>query len=425
MTGIDLERLVCKAVNGGCADLELMRQALGVRLLPSPGPRSWLRDRLRLAASAVLTTLRFARADFPPLSSAAVAFTPGANRESLVEARRFFLQHHFGVECDFLGREARRGARSPRSRAWLVWWLRGVAWSALAFFDWSDKRYAWLGGSLVDMQAFKRLEGELEHVYVFALYDRRQYLVMTFLARHTSLAVTAVYQSMPLARNCRHLHVPVDVVLTSRVNLHEAEHYRGAGLFLPASIAYASQEFIVDTYDLAPGERLWDIGYYSSGEWARYGGLYQCQDVEQLRRGAFLDNPYARAAAEQIEALATYARVNQRSLRVYLHPLERRLLNDHGLAPPYAHLADGQLITLDATEGHSRRTLYDARVAVSLQSSFIWERLDAGEEASFIHEFEDPAMNVFERAALGPYAANVYRSVDELLARVDAALQER
>ena len=62
-----------------------------------------------------------------------------------------------------------------------------MGWALLGLADWSERRYAWLGGTLVDMQLFKRLEGELEQVYVFALYDRRQYLLLTFLARHTRL----------------------------------------------------------------------------------------------------------------------------------------------------------------------------------------------------------------------------------------------
>jgi hypothetical protein len=423
VSGLDLERMVYRAVNGGDADLELMREALRVRALPRHGPRSWWRDRLTFLGSALVTTLRFARADLPPISSPHVVYTPGAGNKGTRDARAFFLRHHFGIEADFLGREARRAPRGKPGLGWMAWWCRGVGWALLGFFDWSERRYAWLGGCLVDMLLFKRLERELQRVFVFALYDRRQYFLTTFLARHTRSSVTAVYQNIPLARNCRHLHVPVAVVLTSRVNLAEADYYRAQGIFRPAAVTYASQEFAVETHDLPPSKPLFDIGYYSSGEWARREGLYQFEDVADVRRGAFLGNPYERAAAEHLAVLAGYAREHRRTLRIYLHPLERRLLNEHGLEPPYATLADGELVTLDTAEGSSRRTLYDARVAVSLQSSFIWERLDAGLDDSFIYEFPDPAMNVFERAALGPYARNAFRSPEELLEKIDRALR--
>ena len=427
MAGVDLQRIVNRAINGGDTRLELMAEALGVRALPSAGPRRWWRDRLRFLASAAVTTLRVARRDAPVLASSAVVCFPGNGDAHTREVRAFFVRHHFGVESDCLGREAWRRPRRRAAAAWWLWWLRGVGWALLGLADWSERRYAWLGGALVDMQLFKRLEGELDQVYVFALYDRRQYLLLTFLARHTRLTVTAVYQNIPLARNCRHLHVAVPVVLTSKVNLCEVDYYRAQGSFWPLKVTYASQEYALDTHDLAPHAPLYDIGYYSSGEWARREGLYQVRatDVERVRRGDFADNPYARAAADQLAALAAYARKEQRTLRIYPHPLERGFMRD-GIAPPYATLADGDSVSIDGgSDATSRHTIYEARVAVSLQSSFIWERLDLGLDDSFLHEFPDPAMNVFERAALGRYARNVCPGSDDLMAKVDAALRAR
>jgi hypothetical protein len=427
VTGIDLQSIVNRAVNGGDEQLELMAAALGVRALPAAGPRSWWRDRLRFLASATVTTLRQARRAAPELSSPVGVCFPGNGDARAREVRTFFVRHHFGVESDCVGRGAQRRPRRRPSAAWWLWWARGVGWALLGLADWSERRYAWLGGALVDLQLFKRLEGELDQIYLFALYDRRQYLLLTFLARHTRVTATAVYQNIPLARNCRHLHVEVPVVLTSKVNLSEVDYYRAQGSFRPLSVTYAGQEYALDTHDLAPHAPLYDIGYYSSGEWARREGLYQVGpgDLARVRRGDFADNPYARAAAAQLAALVAYARGEQRTLRIYPHPLERGLLCE-GVTPPYAALADGAAVSIDdGGRETSRRTVYDARVAVSLQSSFIWERLDLGLDESFLHEFADPAMNPFERAALGHYARNVCPSNDDLIAKVDAALRAR
>jgi len=421
VTTLDLNRLIDRSVNGGTERLPLMEDALRVRKLPAAGPPSWWRDRFRLLATAGVTSLRVALGPAPGLGSPTVVLLPG--RGENLESRRNFLRRHFGLESDRLGR---RSARRPRGRApadWWLWWLRGVAWALLALADRSERRYSWLGDALIDMQLYKRLENEIEHVYVFALYDRRQYLLLTFLARHTRLEVTAVYHPIPLARNCRHLHVPVPVVITSKVNLCEVDYYRAKGCFLPQSVAYASQEFMADAHDLEPHAALFDIGYYSSGEWARRDGLYLVTDLERIRRGDDAGNPYARAAAAQLEALVAFALREHRTLRIYPHPFERRLMA-RGIDLPYAAIVDGETVTIDDSgEPSSRRTMYDVRVAVSLQSSFIWERLDRGLDDSFLHEFDDPTMNVFERAALGRYAENVCRGSDELIARVEAALE--
>ena len=146
--------------------------------------------------------------------------------------------------------------------------------------------------------------------------------------------------------------------------------------------------------------------------------------MARVRRGALADNPYARAAAAQLEALSAYARREHRTLRIYPHPLERRL-RESGVEPPYAALADGETVDDRRAAPTPRRDAPCTRraVAVSLQSSFIWERLDLGLDDSFLLEFADPTMNVFERAALGRYAENVCRDNDELIAKVDAALR--
>ena len=232
-----------------------------------------------------------------------------------------------------------------------------------------------------------------------------------------------VYQNIPLYRNCRHLHFHVPVVLTSKVNLAEAEYFGRLGLFNPSEIVYKSQEFALDVADLKPAAPVFDIGFFSSGEWARKGGLYQSDDVEAIRAGAFADNEYARMAEEHRRRARarTFANGVSRCASTRIH-WRRRLRAEHGIEPPYARLVDGRAVTLDESGENSRRKIYEPRVAVSLQSSFIWERLDLGLDASFIYEWSDAERNPFSRPALGPYARNLFRDLDELRSELDEAL---
>lgn len=414
----DATRFVTRAINRG--DDEIMDRALAVRLLPAAGPRSWLADRLGFVATAILTPWkrRFTRSS--PLAGATIVYDVGT-AEHIREHRRFFVRHHFGEEVDFVGRWEERvpqGGRGP----WLRWYALGFAASLLALTDVSGRRYRWLGGLLLDVQSLARALPGMRRAYVFGLHDRRPYLIVTFLAKHTGVEVLPVFQNIPLYRNCRFFHLEVPVVVTSRVNVVEVEHFRAQGDFRATEVVYRGGEYVADTAGLVPGPPAYDIGYFSSGEWAREGGLYQSDDADAIGRGDLADNVYAKTAERLVEALAAFARANGRTLRVYPHPMERRLWNDHGIEPPYAGLEDGCTVTIDRSGRDSRTRIHEPRVAVSLQSSFIWERLDLGLDDSYIYEFADQSLNVFARESLGRYAKNVFRDEAELLEKVGAAL---
>jgi len=414
----DATRFVTRAINGG--DDPIMDAALESRGLPVPGPASWLADRLGFAATAIVTSWKRRLAPARPLEGDIVVYDVVATEEYR-EHRRAFARHHFGEEVDFVGRWEERipaGGRGP----WIRWYWLGVAASLLALTDWSPRRYRWLGGLLLDVQSLARALPGTRKAYVFSLHDRRPYLIATFLAKHSGAEVVPVFQNIPLYRNCRYFHLELPVVLTSRVNIPEVAYYAAQGIFRATESVYRAGEYVADTHGLDPAQATYDVGFFSSGEWARVGGLYQTKDVEAIRRGELADNVYARTAETLLAALAHHVRARGRTLRIYPHPFERRLMSEHGIEPPYAGLEDGETVTVDREGGDSRGKVYEPRVAVSLQSSFVWERLDLGLDDTFVYAFADQELNAFLPESLGAYQANVFRDEDEMLAHVDAAL---
>ncbi|MEI6171589.1 MAG: hypothetical protein WCQ45_03815 [bacterium] len=415
----DVARFVVRRLNRG--DDELLDRALAVRALPAPGPATWIADRFGRLATTVVTPwkMRF-RPGSRALSSASVAYEL-AMTDGPRESRAFFVRHHFGEEIDFVGRgEERRPAAGPGP--WLRWYWLGIGAALMALTDLSTRRYRWLGGLLLDVEALSRALPDIRRVYCFGLYDRRPYLVATFLARHTDVEVVLVFQHIPLYRNCRFLHLDVPVVLTSIVNIPEVEYFKAQGIFRASDVIYRGGEYVADTHMLEPGDPTCDIGYFSSGEWARREGLYQAGDLDSVRAGVYMDNAYALVADRLAVMLAGYARSHGRTLRISPHPFERVMRDKQGIDPPYQRLADGETVTVDWGGENSRSSIYDPRVAVSLQSSFIWERLDLGLRDSYMYEFADRDRNVFLRESLGEYEANVFRDDGELAARLDAAL---
>ena len=138
---------------------------------------------------------------------------------------------------------------------------------------------------------------------------------------------------------------------------------------------------------LEPTPPFYDIGFFASGDWARLDGKYWAARRGRCAPGQFRAQPVRGPRRERVlAALIDYARSRRRSLRIYLHPYERRLVNEHGIEPPFRDLADGEQITIDDAPGQRRAAaVYECDVAVALRSSTIWERIDLGLERSLIY----------------------------------------
>ena len=421
MAGLNLDHIAARVICGR-EDLSVAHSALAERGFPPRGPKSWLKDRVLFLATVASAPARYR--GIGPVPAGTVAYDP-ASREPRPRAyRRFFVEHYFGEQLNFLGRHEtpRSDTRAARKRSARWYWI-GVGLGLLGLLDWSSRRHRWLAASLLDIRAYARALDDIDRAYVFAMYDRRSYLIASFLHR-TAVEVVPVYQNIPLYRNCRFQHLRIPVVLTSKVNLHEAEYFHSKRTFLATEFIYKPQEFLLDSIDLEPQDPVTDIGYFSSGEWARRDGLYQVRDPEMVRSGVLRGSAYDVRADEILRALADYAKRVHRTLVIYPHPFERTLIRDFGIMPPYADLVDGAWVRIDDAEGfNSRSRIYECETAVSLQSSFIWERLDLGLDNSFIYEWEDQSKNPFLREALGPYARVLFRNTEELLEKLNAVFR--
>ena len=422
---MNAERLILRIVDGGTEDLDLFQAALADRDLPLRGPRSWLLDRAGLLYTVFVGMLRAeARRPTSP-ATRSVFYELGAEREQTRQIRAAFARTHFGDDVDFLLTHRVKGRGGPRrmtvrERRLARRWRRRARIAALATLVDPQRRYRWWGHVFAAINTLAQAVDQYDVVYITPPWDRCCYCIATFLQRHTSAEVRLVYQSMPMYGNLRRLHVPVTAVVTSRVNVAEAEYFRAAGEFRAAEIVYRSGQFVDERAALVPSSPVYDIGFFATGDWAREDGLIWARDIEQVRAGAYRGNVYERYAEQVLETLVQYAASRQRTLRIYMHPYERRLFHDHGIEPPYRELADGELVTIDDRPGNSRDAHYEADVAVALRSSTIWQRIDLGLERSFTFAFDDPALGNVLPEALGEYQANVFRSTAELVAKLDA-----
>ncbi|HJW76870.1 MAG TPA: hypothetical protein VJ787_14610, partial [Thermoleophilia bacterium] len=309
---MNVERHILRLINAGDEDLELFRSALAPRELPEYGPRRWLEDRARFMHVAFFRLSRASHKPFSPASSS-VVYDVGAKKEEVRGYRAHYVRTYFGEDVDFVLSDlfpglapARRATDSERRRArrWRLW-ARVAAVASLA--DFSARRYAWWGAVFSTVHALAQASDRIRKVYVFRPYDRRTYVLVTYLSRHTSIVPYYVFQSMPLYFNQRFLHVDVPVVLTSKVNLPEVEYFRRAGYFKANEVLYRPQEYLLEREGLEPAAPVYDIGFFASGDWARIDGRYIASDVRLVRAGAYRGNVFERRAERVLEALVGYA----------------------------------------------------------------------------------------------------------------------
>ena len=98
-----------------------------------------------------------------------------------VKHRGEFVLRHFGETVDFVSSLQPRYAPGGR-REWWRWYRFGVSVALRALFDASERRYFWLGSLLLEVQAVALASPGIRKAYVFRLFDRRPYLVATYLA---------------------------------------------------------------------------------------------------------------------------------------------------------------------------------------------------------------------------------------------------
>jgi hypothetical protein len=138
----------------------------------------------------------------------------------------------------------------------------------------------------------------------------------------------------------------------------------------------------------------------------------------------YADNPFTAKTTEILDTMASMARDNGWRFKIYPHPFERSLLRDQGIEPPYMHLVDGKNIFFDTVGEDSRALMGEAIVAVSLQSTLIFERLDAGYQYSYVYHWDDLSRDVFDPVAAGPFADRCFENMDELRAVIESDLAE-
>ena len=259
--------------------------------------------------------------------------------------------------------------------------------SMLSFFDFQKIRLDWIANSYDFFISI--LISEPKNIYIFKYYHPSSYLLARMLEQYAierNLFGTKIFVGKGdgfFYKCCRYDNTAMPIVIVpSEIHESELNSYIKRGWFrkkvienwgpVDSNLAFLKDKVnSIEKFD-------YDIGIYSSGEWARVDGLFRTDDIDGIKSMKYADNPLYKDFLNILDFLIEFSKSRSLKMKIYLHPYERNLIKEYNIYPPYLKLAEQEGIEFDYKEESSTKKIEEPFLGVSLQSSIIVERLMIG-----------------------------------------------
>jgi len=294
--------------------------------------------------------------------------------------------------------------------------------SFFAFFDMSLHAYVWFWQVFERALRYTVLSNCLGTLYFFDVYTPAFHLLAEYcsyyLPEHE--IVYFVEEQMPY-HYLRYSQIKGTLVVSSDIQKEQAELLHQRGWLLANKFMTYGPDIPTHPQDPKRTEAVYDIGFISSGEWARRFGRQQvrAEEYELVRAGEFLDNQLARTATSVLDVVLKYAQAHDLSVCIYPHPYERLLLKQD-IRPPWFAFVDNESVYMDRHESsNSEETVKEAFVSVSSQSTLTLKRLEQGYRNSFQGGYGFPNTDADFMDTLGKYCSYYFATLDELCDKLE------
>ncbi len=250
-------------------------------------------------------------------------------------------------------------------------------------------------------------------IYIYGrLYQVEYYIAALLLSEVCGLRVTYLIGSGIIYSNKRYTYLPkVDMVAGSIVQVEEIRSLEKQNYFNSRSLHKWGS--INETTDSTVKHRTYDIGIYSSGEWARKNGLLRENDINKIIAGLHLTNSRYRVFRSVMEQVVT--EFFGLRIKLYMHPFERSLFAK-GIIPPYYHFLRNCGVEIDSEMGGSIERIHECSIGISLISTIIYERWDCGLGGYIYNDPDATEKNrLFDPDFLGKFSSFVYSSPEDLV----------
>lgn len=161
-------------------------------------------------------------------------------------------------------------------------------------------------------------------------------------------------------------------------------------------------------------ESLYDIGFFSSGFWAR-SGLWRANDIEKIKRNKeeYCKNIYAKIEMIILGSIVRLAKQYNFTFKIYLHPYEKELIKKYNIYPPFWNLQNEYNICIDDNIS-IKNNFFEAKIGIVMMSSIFQDRWDNHLYTLCFDPKNKKKMDHIRLKYLGDYSKYGFKNIKEL-----------
>ncbi len=284
----------------------------------------------------------------------------------------------------------------------------------------------WLVKTYRYLTQVELLKGECIDFYMFYAYLPESYITSIYLSETLKEKVYCCVSSSTMSNINRYFNCPnLELILCSKYQVYEHDYFRRLSWHNVKNVSLWGLEELEAVESLVPQESEFDIGIYSSAEWARKEGLFRKSDIEIVEAQVYKEtNAYIIFEKILKTVVALLDSFPELRIVIYPHPFERKLINKYNLYPPYYDWVKEVGIEFNLEGKSSLKSIYKSKIGVGQFSTILMDRWHLGLKG-FVYSTQDKIYNgaqVINREYIGEYDKYCYSSLEELKIKLEKEL---
>ncbi|MBU2494632.1 MAG: hypothetical protein KJ571_18575 [Bacteroidetes bacterium] len=333
-------------------------------------PEKWLKDRLMLISLSILYPAMIRLSSLQINKS--VLIEP-SNVKKNVEIYQYYLNKN--IEEKFSYFHWKKGIRIKNYVDFLLFlksWGKLVYLSIFSFLMFCKLPFY----EIFKLQIFLLFIAinKPQKIYIFDYSNVVSYLLTIILSKNINIFYIPTNSNLSTYLKYSYLS-NISIVLSSKLQIQEYYYLINKGWLIAKNVSIMKWENLFSIYfDIQKKEKLYDIGFYSSGEWARSMGIFREKNIDKIKENVNTDNELSKLSLMIISFLVKFVIRNNLTLGIYLHPYERDLISRYGLYPPFIGQVDSKNVFLSDCSNEMNSNIFEAELGIITISSILYDR---------------------------------------------------